>query len=133
LRPGCWPRFRAVDSGEPIYIGADGARVASAALGRPGYHWVGDFGVSALLARCGDQGSVASTPQAEPAPGDPGTCPGDTAHGYSRHAPEDPRAVIARAAMLRAALTPSPRSICEGVMRTTRAPAAHLLAASDRR
>ena len=51
LRPGCWPRFRAVDSGEPIYIGSDGTRVASAALGRPGYDWVGDFGVSALLSR----------------------------------------------------------------------------------
>jgi len=133
LRPGCWPRFRAVDSGEPIYIGSDGTRVASAALGRPGYDWVGDFGVSALLSRYGTHASVASTAEAEPAPGDPGQCPGDVPRGSSRLAPEDPRAVIARAAMLRAELTPPPRSICERTTQTTLVTAAHSLAASDRR
>jgi hypothetical protein len=132
LRPGCWPRFRAVDSGEPVYIGSDGTRVATAALGRPGYNWVGDFGISALLSRFGMRGSVASPTEAEPAPGDPGMCPGDTPRGYSRDAPENPRALIAHAAMLRAALTPPSPSICDSATQTTSAAGARSLAASIR-
>ncbi|HEY2387647.1 MAG TPA: pectate lyase [Candidatus Binatia bacterium] len=120
LRPGCWARFYGLDSNRPIYIGPDGVPVSQAADARLGYDWTGDYGISTLLDRFGDArdraaagvhvtGAVALDRPVNIVPGDPGTCPDESPHGYERLAPEDPRAVIARAAILRGALDgPSP-------------------------
>jgi len=128
LRPGCWPRFCDVTTNAPIYIGSDGAMVATPELARPGYDWTGDFGISALLARFADRRETAARDAdvarseivarddvvrtAALAPGDPGTRPGDPARGYAREAPNDARVLTARAVALRSALTSTPPSIC---------------------
>jgi len=63
------------------------------------------------------RGDVGSAPLA---PGDPGTCPGDPPRGYARDAPDDARALAARAVVLRGALTPPQRSICARAAQTRR-------------
>ena len=123
LRPGCWARFYGVDSNQPIYVGSDGVTVSQLADARLGYDWTGDFGISTLLDRFGDArdreaagvhvtGDVAVGRPVGIAPGDPGTCPDEAAHGYDRLAPDDPRAVIARAAILGGALAEPTPSTC---------------------
>ncbi len=123
LRPGCWARFYGLASNQPIYVGPDGATVSRVGDARPGYDWTGDFGISTLLDRVGDArdraaagrhvtGDVAVDRPVAVAPGDPGTCPDEAAHGYDRVAPDDPRALVARAVILRAALDDPARSSC---------------------
>ncbi len=121
LRPGCWPRFLAVDTNAPIYVGGDGTIVASAALARRGYDWTGDFGISALV----DNAALT-----EPVPGDPGTCPGDPPRGHARDAPDDARALVARATILRGAVTPRSHSTCEDTDQRTRENAVRSFAGS---
>jgi len=123
LRPGCWARFYGVESNQPIYVGADGAPVSAVAQARQGYDWVGDFGISTLLDRLGDAherraagshvtGDVASVRPVLVVPGDPGTCPDEPARGYDRDAPDDPRAVVAHAAILLGDVGDADPSLC---------------------
>lgn len=72
IGPGCWARYHDLETGAPVYADARGARVADPWAARPGYSWIGEFGIPALLARL----DRAAPPAAgAPLPGDPGTCP----------------------------------------------------------
>lgn len=73
IAPGCWARFHDLESGEPVYVDAGGARVDDPYTARPGYAWIGEFGIPALLARLG---RGTPPPAGAPLPGDPGACPG---------------------------------------------------------
>ena len=114
--PGCWARFRAPGTNEPVYVGADGQPVESAEQAKRPYRWVGDYGIPGFLASLGlDE---AGRPLAADAaarvprriPGDPGYCPEDVrfAKAYRVH----PRLRIAHAATLLMALAPPPPSPC---------------------
>ena len=111
VAPGCWARFYGLDDGQPMYLDADGARVATAAVARPGYDWRGDYGIAALLRRL-----ALDVPNAPPAPlpGDPGACadaPDPMLAGRGA------RSLIAEAGMQLAAIEPPPISPCAGVPR----------------
>ena len=112
LRPGCWARFYALGTNLPIYLGPDGAPVADADAGRPSYSWTGDYGIPALLARLGVAAARAPAPPERPLVGDPGLCPGDVPHAFARTSTHDPRALMARAAILIDELSPAPPSPC---------------------
>jgi hypothetical protein len=103
--PGCWARFLRLDDGVPLYLTADGVRVATIAAARPGYDWQGDFGIPALLHRIVLVGGATPSPL----PGDPGACPGDL---DPLHAGEGARSLIAQAGMQLAAIAPQPTSPC---------------------
>jgi hypothetical protein len=90
IAPRCWARFLDPQTGAPIFVDGAGRRVATVAEARPGYDWVGDFGIPAVLARLG----MAPGPVAYRLPGDPGRCADDTSPPPS---PDDPRAIIAAA------------------------------------
>jgi hypothetical protein len=111
LQPGCWARFYEPGTNAPLYLAADGIRVADPAAARSGYTWRGPFGIPALLSRLGRPapGPVAPIP---PLAGAPGTCPGDEPIGVRRDDPADPRAQISRAGRLLAALVPPPPPAC---------------------
>jgi len=66
----CWPRFLDVQTGAPVFVDADGARVASPRTARPGYSWMGEFGIPWVLARLGIEGGAPP----RRLPGDPGRC-----------------------------------------------------------
>ncbi|HXJ36667.1 MAG TPA: hypothetical protein VMS22_21735 [Candidatus Eisenbacteria bacterium] len=99
IGPACWARFHDLTTGAPIYVDGQGTRVATSVEARPGYSWMGDFGIPWLLARLGFESG--SPPHR--LPGDPGSCPQD---------PRPPRplagarALTAQAAVLLAAESP---------------------------
>lgn len=72
IGPACWARYHDLDTGAPVYADARGGRVADPYVARPGYSWMGEFGIPALLASLGraEPPSVGA-----PLPGDPGVCP----------------------------------------------------------
>jgi hypothetical protein len=107
LRPGCWARFYTLGADTPLYVGPDGAPVATPAQGRSSYNWTGDFGIPALLERVGAAPVGAGAAPDRPVAGDPGPCAGDPPHGFDRNAPDDPRAMVARAWLALAALEPA--------------------------
>jgi hypothetical protein len=119
--PACWARFYDVASGVPVFVDAGGERVASSADARPGYAWMGEFGISwTVRAVSAMSGSVVagyvladgSTGPAYRLPGDPGGCAQD---------PRPPRplagarAAIASAATALALGRPSPGAACRDV------------------
>jgi len=101
IGPGCWARYYDAASGEPFFVTADGQRVSSLESARPGYAWVGDFGIPALLTAFeiggGDGSRETTTPPGHypplgeypplgsyppllfrhRLPGDSGVCPGE--------------------------------------------------------
>jgi hypothetical protein len=97
----CWPRFLDLADGSPVYLSADGTRVADAAAARPLYSWTGDFGVPALRDQLGldDGGRRTGPPRAVPVPlpGDPGACLGDGPHAPDLDGPRLLAATAARA------------------------------------
>lgn len=73
VSPACWARFYDLEDGTPLFVDADGSRVASSAEARPGYGWMGEFGIPWLLGRLGLQDGDAP----RRLPGDPGRCAED--------------------------------------------------------
>jgi hypothetical protein len=73
IGPACWPRFVDVATGRPVFVDAGGRRVASSAAARPGYAWMGEFGIPWTLARAG----VGADAAPYRLPGDPGRCAED--------------------------------------------------------
>ncbi len=76
IGPGCWARYYDPGSGEPFFVTADGRRVSSLGKARRGYAWIGDFGIPALLADFGIEGTDG---RSQPLrryrlPGDSGVC-----------------------------------------------------------
>src|SRR5262249_10980021 len=71
--PACWMRFYDVAGGSPIFVDAGGRRRPSSREARPGYSWMGEFGIRATLERLG----LAHGTSARRLPGDPGHCPED--------------------------------------------------------
>jgi hypothetical protein len=71
--PACWARYHDLAAGTPVFVEAGGRRVASSVEARPGYSWMGEFGIPRMLARLG---LGAGTPP-DRLPGDPGHCPED--------------------------------------------------------
>ncbi len=112
LRPGCWARFYAPGTNAPIYLGPEGTPVADPGSARPSYTWTGDFGIPFLLARLGIEAARGAGPLEAPLMGDPGLCPGDPPPAFDRSSTRDPRALIAHAAVLLAALDPPPPAPC---------------------
>jgi hypothetical protein len=104
--PSCWARFYDVADGSPIFVDAEGRRVRSSTEARPGYSWMGEFGIPATLERLG----LAQGTSPRRLPGDPGHCPEDPS-------PPRPlagaRAVIADAAIALAAAAAQPPNPCE--------------------
>jgi hypothetical protein len=125
LRPGCWARLYTLGGNEPLYVAGDGRRVATPREGYPTYSWTGDFGIPGLFARLGVRaaGGAGADVSEEPVAGDPGMCPGDAPHGFDRNAPDDPRALVARAALLLAARPPRAVSPCPGLAEAGQSPA----------
>lgn len=113
--PACWARLHDLATAAPIYVDASGRRVPTSAAARPGYSWMGDFGIPWLLARLG---RGEGTPPHR-LPGDPGTCPED---------PRPPRplagarALTAQAAVLLDASAPAGVTWCRGPIGTAGAP-----------
>jgi hypothetical protein len=110
LGPGCWARWYALDSNEPLYLTREGMRVPAAAQADALSSWTGDFGIPALLARLGvppDRPGPASAggPCAGSAPAAPG--------------PRSTRALIARAETLLAALEPPVGTVCAAAVAVT--------------
>jgi hypothetical protein len=66
----CWARYYDLETGAPLFADADGRRVRTAAEARPGYYWLGEFGIPWLLAFTGREESAAP----HRLPGDAGTC-----------------------------------------------------------
>jgi hypothetical protein len=106
LRPGCWARLYALGTGEPVYLATDGRRVEHVDAAYRHYGWAGDFGIPGLLARVDGLSAPVRVP------GDPGTCPGEAPRGIDADDPDDPRAAIARAAIVLAASAPPAPSPC---------------------
>ena len=75
LGPACWARFHDLETGAPLFVDAVGRLVASSADARPGYSWMGEFGIPWVLARAGVSGARARYRL----PGDPGRCEEDPA------------------------------------------------------
>lgn len=71
--PACWARYYDVASGKPIFEDASGHAVRSSTEARPGYCWMGDYGIPWLLAEMG----IAHAPAPYRIPGDPGRCAED--------------------------------------------------------
>jgi len=105
MRPGCWPRFVTVGTGQPLFVDATGEAVALEAA-RPGYDWTGDFGIPFLLWRLGLHDGP---PPPQRPPGDPGSCPGVS---QPLRAAGGPRALAADAAILVARRAGPRRSVC---------------------
>lgn len=105
LGPDCWPRFVEPGGGHPLFLDADGRTVRPEAA-RPGYDWIGDFGIPFLLWRVGLRDGA---PPPVRAAGDPGACPGSPG---PLHAAGGPRALAAEAAALVARIEPPSRSVC---------------------
>ena len=115
IGPGCWARLYDADDGRPIYVARDGTVVATPEEAKRPYKWTGEFGVPALLATVG--GTASGAPSAADAPfpprrifGDAGSCPG-APPAMAEDVP-NPRARIARAAVLLAAAEPPPPDPC---------------------
>lgn len=75
LGPACWARFVDPETGRAIFADPGGRRVESSALARPGYSWMGEFGIPWVLART----AVADATVPYRLPGDPGRCAEDPA------------------------------------------------------
>jgi hypothetical protein len=103
--PSCWARFYDVADGTPIFVDADGRRVGTSTEARPGYSWMGEFGIPSTLARLG----IGSDASPDRLPGDPGHCAED---------PSPPRPLAgARAVTAEAAIAlagPAAPSPCAG-------------------
>ncbi|MBM4268963.1 MAG: hypothetical protein FJ144_20515 [Deltaproteobacteria bacterium] len=90
LAPGCWSRFVSSDTGEPIFLDAQGVAVSTPDEAKRPYRWVGDYGIPALLASLGIDTETA-VPRL---PGDSGDCPGAQRSTGPRHLTRNPRARI---------------------------------------
>jgi hypothetical protein len=114
--PSCWARFYDVGDGAPIFVDAGGRRVASSREARPGYSWMGEFGIPAVLASLGVGHDAASARL----PGDPGRCAEDPS-------PPRPlagaRAITAQAAIALAETVPRVPSPCADVAGASTDPA----------
>jgi len=112
IAPGCWARLYAPDDDRPIYVARDGAQVATPEEAKRPYKWTGEFGIPALLATLGH--GAPDVPGAPFPPrrvfGDAGRCPGGPP-AMADDVP-NPRARIARAAVLLAADEPLPTDPC---------------------
>ena len=75
MGPTCWARFHDLETGRPIFRDASGQLVTSSAEARPGYSWMGEFGIEWVLVRAG----LSTAPARYRLPGDPGRCPDDPA------------------------------------------------------
>jgi hypothetical protein len=71
--PACWARFHDLATGRPIFVDPAGRRVQSSAEARPGYSWMGEFGIPWTLAGLG----IAGGAPMRRLPGDPGHCAED--------------------------------------------------------
>lgn len=116
IAPGCWARLYRPGDNAPLYVDGQGRRVASPDEAKHPYRWIGDYGIPGLLASLGldvDGASLAPGRALAPrrVPGDAGACPGELA---VESAPdrENPRARIARAAVLLERLEPGVPSPC---------------------
>jgi hypothetical protein len=58
--PSCWARFHDLDTAKPVFVDSNGQRVRSAIEARPGYIWMGEFGIPWLLAHLGLESSTAA-------------------------------------------------------------------------
>lgn len=115
IAPGCWARLYDIEDGRPLFVARDGRRVASPAEAKRPYKWAGDFGIPGLLGTLGlDTHGAPLAPEAPRPPrrifGDAGRCPED--ERANDDDPPNPRARIARAARLLAALDDPPPSPC---------------------
>jgi hypothetical protein len=90
LGPGCWARYYDLETGAPVFADAEGRRVRSSVEARPGYSWLGEFGIPWTLRRFGI--GVGTPPWR--LPGDPGRCDED---------PGPPRALAGARALTAAA------------------------------
>lgn len=90
LAPGCWARFVSSDTGEPIFLDAQGGVVATPDQAKRPYRWIGDYGIPALLASLGVDTATA-VPRL---PGDSGDCPGAERSTTPRYLTRNPRARI---------------------------------------
>jgi hypothetical protein len=73
--PACWARFYDLDEdATPIFVDAGGRRVPTSGMARPGYSWMGEFGIPWVLARVG---LAAGAELPHRLPGDPGRCAED--------------------------------------------------------
>jgi PelA/Pel-15E family pectate lyase len=73
--PACWARFVDPADGRAIFVDESGARVATSRQARPGYSWMGEFGIPWVLRRTGVEQNNAPYR----VPGDPGRCLEDPA------------------------------------------------------
>jgi hypothetical protein len=71
--PACWARLYDLESGAPVYVDAGGRRVASSSAARPGYSWMGDYGIPWVLESLGLE--TGTSPHR--LPGDLGRCDED--------------------------------------------------------
>jgi Pectic acid lyase len=115
VAPECWARFYDVATGKPIFVDAGGRPVPSSVEARPGYSWMGDYGIPWLLARMG----ITNGPAPYRIPGDPGRCTVDPS-------PPRPlagmRATTAEAARLLAGEDAPASAVCRLPMPPTAAP-----------
>jgi hypothetical protein len=130
LGPGCWARFYAPGTNEPVYLNALGQPVATHEEAKSPYRWIGDYGIPGLLASLGlgqrgesiDRATAEAVPRL--IPGDSGFCPEDAA--YRQIYETNARMRIAFAATALAATTPLPPSPCPAVGVDTFPPATTL-------
>lgn len=114
IAPGCWARLYASRDDRPLYVARDGSFVKTPDEAKRPYKWTGDFGIPGLLATLGrDLHGAALAADAPRRPlrifGDAGRCPEAPEPDDD---PPNPRARIARAALLLAAAAPAPSNPC---------------------
>lgn len=116
LAPGCWARYYDPTSGRPFYVAPDGQPVYSLNQARPGYAWVGDFGIPALFASLGLETPGGDRPQ-QRLPGDSGVCAGEVSSEQKLDSSLS-RSRIAGAAVLFARASPAERTACGHALRS---------------
>ena len=103
--PACWARFVDPADGRAIFVDEAGARVATSAKARPGYSWMGEFGIPWVLRRHGrraERRALSRAGRSGPVPRGPGAAaPARRAararRGSGRALRRRPRDVAARA------------------------------------
>ena len=71
--PACWARYYDLETGAPLFADAAGRRVRSSVDARPGYSWLGEFGIPWTLRRF----EIGAGTPPHRLPGDPGRCEED--------------------------------------------------------